>query len=408
MFIYLYNLLSKIAIMMLSKNERLKEGLEERYAKNVPHLSSSLWIQAASAGEAYLVESLLYKIDEQSRDFFLTTWTKQGMEILLSIKGWAREHRPLWNVEVRYFPFDTCEQMRKVLDLVKPRMVLFLETEIWPALLYECKKKSIPTIIINGRMSEKSCFWYKKISYFLKAFSPCVIAAISKRDELCYKRVFSNAHVEYINNIKFTRLKKKDKIYNDVVIPTKNKEIVLFASMRVKEKDSIVEFLQSINRDIICIIVPRHLHLIDEFKSALSESGIEYSLRTEGISQTKDVIIWDTFGELSALYMKSKIVFVGGTLYKEYGGQNFLEPLLYGVVPIVGPFRSNFLWAEEGLQERKLLECVNTVEELVKVVQNKIDHGCLNYTDEFQKWLYPKTRAIEELFFMLQKHGFVL
>ncbi len=348
-----------------------------------------LWIHGASVGEAYILLELISHLREFK--IIATTNTAQGKSIL--------EKEPYKNVVSRYLPFDFPSIMKKAISKWKPKLVVILETELWPGLLYACKSKNVPVILINARLSSKSFKRYKLFRGILKRLSPDLIYAISEDDAIRYKEIFGKALVRTMNNIKFDRIKTGKDIKNPLqdLIP-KEKKFIVFGSIRKEEEQDIlyvVQLLVNLLPDTIIGLFPRHLERVKWWKESLDKRGIKYKLRSE-IRYTKrlgHVILWDKIGELENAYSIADSVFVGGSL-RPLGGHNFLEPLSYGIIPHVGPFIENFSWVGEELFKKGLLIKVRDKKDLAE----RLIYQCISPVDK------EKVRERFEAF-LLNKRG---
>jgi 3-deoxy-D-manno-octulosonic-acid transferase len=135
-----------------------------------------------------------------------------------------------------------------------------------------------------------------------------------------------------------------------------------------------LELLLEAKPKTIIGLFPRHMHRLESWKNMLAGAGLTWRLRSElsGPAPQGGVILWDTFGELAHAYAHARAAFVGGTL-RPLGGQNFLEPLAYGLTPVIGPFYSNFAWVGEGLFENKLVKRVETARDVAEALAKSLE-----------------------------------
>ncbi|MBW2633800.1 MAG: hypothetical protein JRE14_06695 [Deltaproteobacteria bacterium] len=206
-----YDMLWRIALPVLRKNRRLSVGFNNRILRSPLKGNADIWIQAASAGEAYLAWELLKSLPGPRRiDTVLTTNTLQGKEILdLAVADINRHGRHI-EAQVTYFPFDMPSLMARAVHRVHPRVMVLLETEIWPGLLLALKQHACPTVIVNGRMTLKSFSRYKIWPAVWPPIGPDRILAISKEDAGRFAALFGHSGVTTMPNIKFDRVQKTD------------------------------------------------------------------------------------------------------------------------------------------------------------------------------------------------------
>ncbi|MFO7859589.1 MAG: glycosyltransferase N-terminal domain-containing protein [Desulfosalsimonas sp.] len=352
-----------LAIPSLRLNARLKDGYAQRRLKT-PMPPANLWIQAASAGEAYLACAIADGLLTSGLrpQILVTTNTRQGMEILEKHADESRGENTKPALMCRWFPFDRPTIMEKAVRQVSPKLVVLLETEIWPGLLHALKKADCPAVIINGRMTEKSLNRYIRLHRLLNALAPEQVLAISGADAARFSKLFGTRVVSRMPNIKFDRLQvgrhagQNSTLSN--LLAQEGKFLVL-GSIRQPEEPQVLKMIQQIrtaNTDMTIGLFPRHMHRIDFWKSALSRINAKWALRSD-LKEPADpghILLWDTFGELSDAYSAADAVFVGGSL-AALGGQNFLEPLVHGVQPVIGPHWDNFFWVGETIFRQGLV-----------------------------------------------------
>ena len=372
----LYGLLWRGMRPLLKRHKRLRDGFamrlvppswpfEKECAPSVKE-SFAVWMQAASGGESYIAwEYIKAMPKDYEASILLTSCTRQGIDTLTEAKEWAKTHRPKLSVTVQFFPLDEPKLMRRALEQSKPRLMVLLETELWPSLLTQCKKKAIPVMVLNGRMSTKSFAAYSLTPSFWQSMAPSYISAITEDDAMRFSLLFA-INAESTPNVKFDRLCSsvvREATYETILEPSlvhalqvKKQKCILFASVREEEEKDLLHVIKhvmegtKVGSPMTLIIAPRHMHRIKSWQEALTMQGLTVSLRshfgTPSCSLSScDVILWDTFGELGALYSLADSVFVGGSL-APLGGQNFLEPLAQGIIPCVGTSLGNFAWVE--------------------------------------------------------------
>lgn len=347
-----YTLVWIMALPVLALSPRLRTGWKQRMGWDFPK-RCDVWIQGASAGECALTNSLLEHLADTGgpTTVLATAWTKQGVEILAGGTPTARTRH------VRFFPFDLPFIMRRVLDRTRPRVVVLMETELWPGLLSACADRDIPVIVINGRLSTASLAGYLWLRPVLRDFVPCRVNAIAKADARRFDLIFGAGRAQVTGNMKFDRalhtafLARADNPLADL-FPEQGQTLVL-GSIREEEEAPVLKLVQALRHaapQCIIALFPRHLPRCAAWRRFLAAAGIPAQYRSEltGSAQPGQVIVWDRFGELAHAYALAHRAFVGGSLAK-LGGQNFLEPLSQGVLPAVGPHLRNFAWIGDDI-----------------------------------------------------------
>ncbi|MFW5487928.1 MAG: 3-deoxy-D-manno-octulosonic acid transferase [Desulfovibrio sp.] len=362
----LYNWGWKAVVPFLGRNKRLRQGLEQRTLRT-PLPRADVWMQAASAGEAYLAVRICQELNALSSEggaslsVLLTTYTSQGHDILQA----ATDDGTI-SARIAYCPFDAPSLMKKALEQARPKVVVLLETELWPGLLMACREQQTPVLVANGRMSSRSFSHYLAFSGLLNSMGPQRILAMSPDDAARFQLVFPGARTEAMPNIKFDNIAEvaarpapdyTDNPVADAIAP--KAPFVVFGSVRREEvgpvTQAVEELLQHRPRTIIGLF-PRHMHHVPVWCAALERMGIKYDLRSklDGRAPQGGVVVWDAFGELGAAYHLARAAFVGGSL-ASLGGQNFLEPLGAGLIPVTGPHWRNFAWVGREIVDQGLL-----------------------------------------------------
>jgi 3-deoxy-D-manno-octulosonic-acid transferase len=293
----------------------------------------------------------------------MTTNTLQGLELLEGAISEINRHEKIVGVSAAYFPFDQPSLMEKAVQIVQPHAMVLLESEMWPGLMAALKKYGCKTLIINGRMRAKSLTRYRWWPSLWRSIRPYKILAISEDDARRFMALFGNDGVEVMPNIKFDRFEShKDKSVEEnplVKFIPNNTAFVVLGSVRRQEEPRIEKLIAGVHKkkpDTIIGLFPRHMQRIKYWQDVLSRLGLPWELRsrlkTRVVAGT--VVLWDTFGELSRAYALADAAFVGGSL-APLGGQNFLEPLSHGVVPVIGPSWENFAWVGADIIKEGLL-----------------------------------------------------
>lgn len=371
-----YNYVWKAAIPFLRKNNRLSEGFDERILKkNLP--ISDIWIQSASGGEAYLTWSIIKQLcPKEPINLLLTSNTSQGIEIIDKIIEDNSSNSNKTRITKAYFPFDQPDIMEIAVSSVQPKLMIFMELEIWPGLLSTLKKHGIKTIILNGRLTEKSLKRYMLFPRLWAHLKPDKILAISNEDAKRFETLFPSTHVEVMPNIKFDGIvetKKTDTLNNPLgKIISPDTPSVLLSSVRKEEESDIEKMITAIiNKKPHTIIglIPRHMHRINHWEKALSQIKIPWVKRSCLTHPVENgtVILWDVFGELSLAYEYFGAAFVGGTL-APLGGQNFLEAIRAGIIPVIGPSWENFSWVGNDIINKKLVQIGSNWKEVVRLL----------------------------------------
>lgn len=377
---YIYNTCWKIIIPLLYFNNRLADGFLQRTLKEEP-LKTDLWVQAASAGESYLAVEILKNLKfNRPVNVLLTSGTKQGFDILEhSIKQIDDKHII---ARTSFFFFDQPDLMEKAVNKISPKIMILLESELWPGHLLALKKSGCKTIIINGRITDKSLKKYLLWKSFWNTIKPDRIYAISEKDAERFAILFGDESVEVMPNIKFDRFGDNEPVScvkNPIEELVKhNAQFMVLGSVRKKEEPFIEKIIFDILKrtpDTVIGLFPRHIHRVRHWSNTLEHMNIKWTLRTKITNQVLkgSVILWDTFGELIHAYKYAKAAFVGGSLVP-LGGQNFIEALNCGVVPVIGPYWDNFLWAGQEIADEGLIRVAANWQEAADILSEHISN----------------------------------
>jgi len=362
--IWLYNLVWGIAIPLLRINKRLAEGFEQRTLQHQMTTKADLWIQAASAGESYLAWSLLKNLSpELPIRVLVTSNTSQGMEILKrAIDDTTPNNRGI-KVNLAYFPFDKPGIMKKAVKIICPKVMVLLESEIWPGLFIALKNYGCKILIINGRLTSKSLKKYLIWPSFWNTLKPDKILAISENDAKRFGKLFCIDHVEVMQNIKFDRINQTEPETSSInplkQIFQPDTPFLVLGSIRREEESFVKRIIVDIYQkqpETVIGLFPRHMHRIKYWERTLERLAIPWELRSKIKRHVHSgtIILWDTFGELTFAYELAKAAFIGGSL-APLGGQNFLEALTTGVIPVIGPYWENFAWVGREILDQKLV-----------------------------------------------------
>lgn len=360
-----YGLLWRAARPFLRRHKRLRGDFPSRMVPASWALpwsgQTDIWIQAASGGEAYLARQLLEALlamaslhPQQPLRILCTSCTRQGLDVL---EAALRDGTSLGlDIAIRVFPLDEPAVMRRALDMVRPRAVALLETELWPGLMALCAANAVPVAVVNGRMTEKSWSGYRLLRGFWRQVAPRRILAMDDTDASRFADLFGFDRVGLMHNMKFDGIRLEtaaaDPHSPAARLLPGDVPVILLASVREEEESLLLPVIADLRKhapETILVIAPRHMERVAAWNAHLSPycPRLRSSLKDTDPARPGDAVIWDAFGELSSLYARANAVFVGGSL-APLGGQNFLEPAGQGRIPAIGPFWKNFAWVGEA------------------------------------------------------------
>ena len=327
-----------------------------------------VWIHAVSVGEAAAAESLVKAIRAAypAMDVVVSTTTTTGQE--LAIKKYGAEN-------VFYYPHDLSWVVRRVLDRVKPSIIVLMELEVWPNLTAEAKARGIPLVVVNGRITARSARRYKRFWWLVgpsfKRVNRWLVQTREYADRLIDLGV-DTAKIEISGNIKYDAI--------DLKLPTPSERAELRANFGIDpaaivlaggsthptEEQALLDCYAALRKTIPnlrLVLVPRHPERATDVENQIRAAGFacvrRSALRDRGIKATlggindkeraRSVLLIDTVGELTNVYKMSDAAFIGGSLIP-HGGQNIMEPCGLGVPVVHGRHMHNFNEAMEILR----------------------------------------------------------
>jgi 3-deoxy-D-manno-octulosonic-acid transferase len=312
---------------------------------------ASIWIHAVSVGEALTARALAADLKARypRLRLFLSTTTIAGQQV-------AR--RSLSNIDaVFYFPFDWTFIVRRTLRLVRPRVFIMMETEIWPNLLRECRRQGVRTILINGRISSRSYPRYRLVRAFFRRVLADVDRCCMQSEESARRLVELGAEpsrVVVTGSLKFDSLelpsatahKPRERVLRFFRL-SPNRTVIVGGSTLRGEEPAMLRAFSRVKTAIpgaLLVLAPRHPERFGEVERLGRDAGFVTTRRSElpiDAEPRADVVVLDTIGELAQLYQLATAVFVGGSLVDQ-GGHNILEPAVFGKPIVFGAHMQNF------------------------------------------------------------------
>ena len=302
-----------------------------------------IWFHGSSVGELMSVLPILVKYDrDKSFDQILVTSSTLSSSKILQKYNFRK-------VVHQFFPIDHIFFSNIFLNYWKPSSAIFLESEIWPSIYRSLKKRNIPLILLNARISKKTFKkWMKLKTFSRRIFKLISFAYPQNKETKRYLKKLGVKAINYIGNLKFyedRRIVNKESD-NRIKNQFKKHKICIAASTHANEELFAAQthiLLKKKNKNLITIIIPRHVHRVDEINSELKKLNLKTIYHSEKAKNLKniDIYIVDTFGESRRFYKIANTVFLGGSIINK-GGQNPIEPARYGAKILHGPNIDNF------------------------------------------------------------------
>ena len=332
----------------------------------------TIWFHGSSVGEILSVIPLIYELEKNKKikKILLSSSTTSSALIFSKYKFKKTTHI--------YFPIDTNYFTNKFINYWKPKMAIFIDSEIWPNMFNNLEKIKIPIILINGRITKKSFErWTRFPSFAVKIFSKISLALPQNTETFKYLKTLGVRKIKIAGNLKYFG-QSKNILDKNTKQKFKNRLIFCAASTHYNEELFIGKLhkeLKSKYKNLLTILIPRH---INRSSSIINElEGINLNIVTRSsqqkVSKSTDIYIADSYGEASKFYKLSKITFLGGSLIK-HGGQNPLEPARLGNHIMHGPNIQNFKEVYKMLSELKISTKVNNINNMKKIIDRKIEY----------------------------------
>ena len=312
----------------------------------------SIWIHAVSVGEALTARAIAgdLKARYPQLRLFVSTTTMTGQRV-------AKESFQVAD-GVFFFPIDLGFIVRRVLEIVRPRLFIMMETEIWPNLLRECRTRGVRTIVVNGRISTRSFPRYRLVKPLFRRVLTLVDRFCVQGEETAGRLVELGAprdRITITGSLKFDALqipgttgtaRGAERVLRYFTVAD-GRAVVVAGSTMPGEHDIVLrafERIRTLARNPLLILAPRKPEHFAEAAALARQSGFRTVLRSELAIDEEvkaDVVVLDTIGELAQVYQAATVVFVGGSLVP-IGGHNILEPAVYGKPIVFGPHMQNF------------------------------------------------------------------
>ena len=365
----LYSLLLTLLLPLILTRLFIKGSSDNRYRRNIgdrlgqitrPLGTIDVWIHAVSVGEVNAAVPLVTafrKIHSRCR-ILITTTTPTGLDQVTAHLGDRVVHC--------YLPFDHPFFIARFLRTISPRLIIIMERELWPNIIHGCHKRSIPVVIANARLSQRSCNRY---AYVLPLMRPAlaIVSAVAAQTEADRSRLMTlGAHPDHIlttGNIKYdvtVSAKTMDTAQSMRQDWGRHRLIIVAGSTHEGEEAVLLDIFDPLREHypgLLLILAPRHPERFDAVFQLVKNRGFNTHRHGDGstvVPPAAEVHLRDTMGELPLLYAAADIAIVGGSLIeiKGIGGHNLLEPCAVATPVLFGRYISDFLEISHNIVER--------------------------------------------------------
>lgn len=363
-------------------NPEARERWRERFGHGLPDFGvrgRPVWLHAVSVGEAIAAGPVIEYLLENHPDIplLVTTTTATGAATVRQRFGSLVEHR--------YFPYDLPWVVRRYLGAINPRLLILMETELWPHLLRGCATNNIPVIIANARLSARSAARYARfrsvMNPVLSAIDCIAVQGPDDGDRFIALGARRDA-VVVTGSLKFDIELPPSVVESGEAIRRflgVNRAVLMAGSTRDGEEPLLLEAysrLLETRPDLLLLIAPRHPERFDAVAELCQRAGFHVVRHSAAPACTAEVQVYliDTMGELPAFYAAADLAFVGGSLVPR-GGHNVLEPAALGIPVVVGNHTYNFSEIVRMLGAAGALVQVDDIDGLVGAVKLWIADG---------------------------------
>ena len=360
-----------IIIYRIFKNKEDKKRFIEKFSFPSRKKSNGnlIWFHGASVGEIMSIIPLIKNYEKYKfvKQILVTSSTLSSSKILKNYNFKKTIHQ--------FYPLDHTFFTKKFLKYWKPKIAIFIESEIWPSMYREINRKNIPLILLNARLTKKTFDRWNRIKFFSKnIFNKIKIAFPQNYETNNFLKKLKLTKIDQVGNLKFIGSDHKniDKINQNLKSEFRKKKIWVASSTHSGEEIFCAKAhikLKKKIKNLITIIIPRHIHRTKDIVKDLEKLNLKINLHSSKSKNLKNIDIYlvDTFGETKKFHNISSTVFLGGSIIKR-GGQNPLEAARSGSKVLHGPNIDNFKDVYKILKKFKISKKINSYTELASSI----------------------------------------
>ncbi|WP_312228175.1 lipid IV(A) 3-deoxy-D-manno-octulosonic acid transferase [Pseudescherichia sp.] len=383
----------------------------ERYGYyKQPLKPGGILMHSVSVGETLAAIPLVRALRHRYPDLpiTVTTMTPTGSERVLSAFGNDVQHV--------YLPYDLPDALNRFLNAVDPKLVLVMETELWPNLIAALHKRQIPLVIANARLSARSAKGYARLGDFIRTLLRRITLIAAQNEEDGERFIALGAkrnQLTVTGSLKFDISVTPQLASRAVTLRRQwapHRPVWIATSTHEGEESAVIEAHRTLLREfpnLLLILVPRHPERFPDAINLVRQAGLSYITRSSGEvpSSSTQVVVGDTMGELMLLYGIADLAFVGGSLV-ERGGHNPLEAAAHAIPVLMGPHTFNFKDICARLTQADGLITVADVASLSKEVASLLtDEDYRNfYGRHAVEVLYQNQGALQRLLQLLEPY----
>ena len=381
--------------------EQLQQELLERLGPfQNPKNLNAIWFHVVSVGETNAAQPLIEHYLKNGHSVLVTNTTKTGQA---RAKSLFLKEPYLDLFQAVYLPADQKQLIADFFKLYQPKLLILVETELWPNLIDQAHEFNVPCILINARLSEKSAKGYGKVPSLTTSMLSGLNELLAQDQASLERFTALGANTEtsrVVGSIKFDIsapelfIEKAQNLVQEWQLA--QRKIITIASTHAPEEKDILRALKPYLTEypeLLCIVVPRHPERFNEVFEASQSLDLNIQRRSLGqaIEQNTQVYLADSMGEMWLWYVMSQACFVGGSLNEPGGGHNILEPIALNVPTVLGKNYFNFQTIVDEFVEASAVKIVQTAEDtakdLVQLVYDPalVEHLNLNAANIMEK-----------------------
>jgi len=329
-----------------------------------------MWFHCSSIGE---LKSIFPIIDHyiKKNKILVTTFTLSSSEVFY------KKYSDNKNIIHQFAPIDSPQIIKKFFLKWKPNIIFFAESEIWPNQIYYAKKKNIPIILLNGRISKKTFAKWKLFKTTMSEMLNCFKLILCQSNEsMSYFHYFKANNIEIIGNLKFIVSENLDLKIEDNISLQKRIMFIALSTHNTEEELCIKTHISLKLKypNLITIIIPRHINRIAKIEKIVKKLKLNFLIQDSfsNIKDSIDILIINSYGSTQKFLKLSKYIFVGGSLI-DHGGQNPIEVAYNNSFIFHGPYVYNFTEMYNFLNKENVSFEVKSERELIDQLDNKIN-----------------------------------
>ena len=353
-------------LFRMATSGKYREGLTERLGLVPERVRAAVrgrrvvWVHAVSVGELLAASRLMEELDRQlgaSRRVMVSTTTRTGQKLARERYGAER---------VFYFPLDFAFAVRAWLRVLRPEMLVLMETEFWPRILTECRRAGVPVAVVNARISDRSWPRYRRLAWIWRRLLRGVGAVLAQTELDAERlRAMGAPHVQVAGNLKYdVRAGKTAPVVAALREHLEPGAKVLVCGSTLAGEEELL--LDAAPADAVMVLAPRHPERFAAVANLLQQRGGRWLRRSAWMQAPSaiapgTVVLLDSLGELASVYGLAQAAFIGGSLVPA-GGHNPLEAAQFGAAILMGPSYENFRDMVEKLRARGGIRIVSAAE----------------------------------------------